>query len=349
MKDLDLAEFNNAVILVTGGAGFVGSNLVSYLLRNSDPKSIIVIDNYLSSDPENLPVDSRLRVLVGSAADPRVLGRLPDHIDFVFHLACYHGNQSSIHDPLADHDHNSYPSLVLFDFLSTRKEIQKVIYSAAGCAVAEKTFDQPAATSEDAPVSLFHDSPYSISKLIGEMYGNYYFSKMGMPLVKARFQNVYGPGEVLGAGQWRGTESTVWRNVVPTLIWKALNRADLFIDHGGRSTRDFIYVEDIVRGLILCAILGKSGESYNLGSGAETKIIDLAHLIVDLTESSSNIVILDESRPWDSSGRRFGDPTKAETNLGFRSEIPLSDGITRTILWTRENFEKIEKCILRHA
>ena len=78
------------------------------------------------------------------------------------------------------------------------------------------------ATAEDAPVSLFHDSPYSISKLVGEMYGNYYFMRYGLPFVKARFQNVYGPGEILGAGRWRGTPHTVWRNVTPTFIWKAL-------------------------------------------------------------------------------------------------------------------------------
>jgi nucleoside-diphosphate-sugar epimerase len=98
-----------------------------------------------------------------------------------------------------------------------------VVYAGAGCAVAAKTFDEASATAEDAPVSLFHDSPYSISKLIGEMYGNYYFSRYQLPFVRARFQNVYGPGEILGAGQWRGTPHTVWRNVTPTFVWKALN------------------------------------------------------------------------------------------------------------------------------
>ncbi len=93
-----------------------------------------------------------------------------------FHLACYHGNQSSIDDPLADHTNNTLTSLKLFERLKDIRSLSKVVYAAAGCAVAKKTFDEPAATSEDAPVSLFHDSPYSISKLIGEMYGNYYFT-----------------------------------------------------------------------------------------------------------------------------------------------------------------------------
>ncbi len=109
--------------------------------------------------------------------------------------------------------------------------------------------DEAQATKEDAPVSLFHDSPYSISKLIGEMYGNYYFTRYKMPFVRARFQNVYGPGEILGAGQWRGTEHTVWRNVTPTFVWKALHGAALPVENGGIASRDFIFVEDLVRGL----------------------------------------------------------------------------------------------------
>ena len=114
-----------------------------------------------------------------------------------------------------------------------------MVYAAAGCAVAEKTFDGAAATTEDAPVSLFHDSPYSISKLIGEMYGNYYFARYGLPFVKARFQNVYGPGEILGAGRWRGTPHTVWRNVTPTFIWKSLHGEALPVENGGIATPRF--------------------------------------------------------------------------------------------------------------
>ena len=199
-----------------------------------------------------------------------------------FHLACYHGNQSSIHDPLADHDNNTITSLKLFEWLKECRSLKKVVYAAAGCAVAEKTFGEAAATAEDAPVSLFHDSPYSISKLIGEMYGNYYFSRYGLPFVRARFQNVYGPGEILGAGRWRGTPHTVWRNVTPTFVWKALHRQALPVENGGIASRDFIFVEDIARGLIACAERGAPGEAYNLASGVETTILDLARLINEL-------------------------------------------------------------------
>ena len=83
------------------------------------------------------------------------------------------------------------------------------------------------------------------------MYGNYYFQRYGFPFVKARFQNVYGPGELLGAGRWRGTPNTVWRNVIPTFIWKALNKEPLPLENEGESSRDFIFVEDIAKGFLL--------------------------------------------------------------------------------------------------
>src|ERR1019366_6099714 len=114
---------------------------------------------------------------------------------------------------------------------------------------AEKPFDGARATSETAPVSLWLDSPYQISKIVGEYYCNYYLTRHHLPTITARFQNVYGPGEVLGAGRWRGTVHTVWRNVTPTFIYRSLKGEALPVENGGIATRDFVYVADIVRGL----------------------------------------------------------------------------------------------------
>src|SRR5205085_5752814 len=144
-----------------------------------------------------------------------------------------------------DHQNNTLTTLKLLNRLKDIRSLKRVVYAAAGCAVATKTFDEVTATAEDAALSLFHDTPYSISKLIGEMYGNYYFLRYGLPFVKARFQNVFGPGEILGAGSWRGTPATVWRNVTPTFIWKSLHGEALPIENGGIGSRDFIFVEDM--------------------------------------------------------------------------------------------------------
>lgn len=343
---MDRDTFKNTNILVVGGAGFVGSNLVLKLLE-MDPSQVVVVDNLLSSEASNVPADSRVTFICGSITDDSILRNLPDNLDYAFHLACYHGNQSSIANPLADHENNTLTTLKLFERLKDISSLKKVVYAAAGCAVAEKTFDEAVATTENAPVSLFHDSPYSISKLIGEMYGNYYHRAHGLPFVKARFQNVYGPREILGAGQWRGTPHTVWRNVTPTFVWKALNQESLPLDNEGLGSRDFIYVEDMARGLIHCAAKGKPTEIYNLASGRETTIAELAKIINEETNNPTPPKLF-PAREWDRSGKRFGSTVKAKNEIGFEAEVDIRTGISQLVNWTKENRSLIESCIKKH-
>ncbi len=341
-----MASFEKQRILVVGGAGFVGSNLCHRLVQQH-PLKLIIVDNFLSSDPINLPDNPAVDCRFGSIADDRLLNDLPDDLDYVFHLACYHGNQSSMHDPIADHDNNTLTTLKLFERLKDQTSLKKVVYAAAGCAVAEKTYGATAATAEDAPVSLYHDSPYSISKLIGEMYGNYYWRRHGLPLVKARFQNVYGPREILGAGRWRGTVHTVWRNVTPVFIFKSLMGEALPLDNGGRTSRDFIFVGDMVLGLMAAALKGEPGEIYNLASGKEISIRTLAETINRLTGNPTP-VDLKPARDWDRSGCRFGDPAKARELLGFEAEVTIEEGLAETVAWTRSNLDVIRRCIAQH-
>ncbi len=339
-------NFSKAKILIVGGAGFVGSNLAHMLVEHG-PEKLIIVDNLLSSDVVNLPDHEAVEFIFGSITSERVLRQLPDDLDYVWHLSCYHGNQSSIHDPLADHENNTLTTLKLFDHLKDCKNLKKVVYAAAGCAVAEKTYDEAEATHEDAPISLFHDSPYSISKIIGELYGNYYFQQFDFPFVKARFQNVYGPREILGAGRWRGTAHTVWRNVTPTFIFKSLMGEALPLDNAGNASRDFIFVEDMARGLMAAAIHGEPGGVYNLASGRETTIRELAETINAITGNKTP-VDLKPARDWDRSGRRFGDPSKSREKLGFSADVEINDGLERTITWTRNNLPEIRRCMTQH-
>jgi UDP-glucose 4-epimerase len=344
---MEAENFLGQRILVVGGAGFVGSNLVHQILEQN-PKEIIIVDNLLSSDVSNIPADKRVRFVFGSITDDRILANLPHDLDYVFHLACFHGNQSSIADPFADHDNNTLTSLKLFDRVKDFKKLKKVVYAAAACAVAEKTYDQPTATTEEQPVTLYHDSPYSISKIIGELYGNYYFQQHKLPFVKARFSNVYGPREILGAGQWRGTVHTVWRNVTPTFIWRSLNNEALPLDNGGNASRDFIFVEDMARGLMACALKGKVGEVYNLATGKETSILELANLINEFTGNKTPLD-LKPARDWDRSGKRFASTEKALKELGFEAKINIREGVRRTVEWTKQNSSLIEINIANHS
>ena len=342
-----LNTFEKSNILIVGGAGFVGSNLTKLIINNTPGVSITVIDNLLSSEKENLPSDVRLNFIKGSITNDQILNRLKDSFDYIFHLATYHGNQSSIYNPLADHENNTLTTLKLFEKIKNFKRIKKIVYSSAGCSVAKKTFENAVETTEDAPLELEQDSPYSISKIIGEFYSVYYNKQHKLPVVRARFQNVYGPGEVLGAGKWRGTPATIWRNVTPTFIYKALKKQPIPLENNGIATRDFIFVEDICKGLVACCLKGNAGDVYNLGSGKETSILELATIINEITGNSAGFEHLPK-RPWDNSGKRYASIKKSLVTLNFKAETNITEGLHKTIYWTKENFNFIENNISKH-
>lgn len=346
-RKLDYTRFENTKILIVGGAGFVGGNLSRLLLKNVKNIAIVIVDNLLSSEITNIPTDERVEFQEGSITDFRILKGLKDEFDYVFHLACYHGNQSSIFDPIKDHDNNTVTTLMLFETLKSFSNIKKIVYSSAGCSVAKKTFGNAVATTEDSGIELKQDSPYSISKIIGELYSVYYHKQLAFPIVRARFQNVYGPGEILGAGQWRGTYATVWRNVTPTFIYKALNHMPIPLENEGIATRDFIFVEDICRGLMLCALNGEPGDVYNIGSGVETSIAELCDKIICLSGSKSEVLKLPR-RNWDTSGKRFASTVKSREQIGFQAKVGLDEGLMETISWMREHMDFINGQIRKH-
>ncbi len=273
---------------------------------------------------------------------------LTDDFDYIWHLATYHGNQSSIANPLEDHDNNLITTLRLLERVRDFKRLRKFVYAASGCVLAPHTFDDAKPVEEDGDAPFDLDSPYQISKIVGEFYAVYYHKQHHVPTVRARFQNVYGPGEILGAGRWRGTPATVWRNVAPSFVYRALHDLPLQLDNGGVTSRDFIYVEDIVEGLVACALRGKPGDVYNLASGVETTIKELAELIKRLAGSRSEITTA-PSRPWDRAGRRVGSTRKSRAQIHFEATTRLEEGLRRTIDWTRANMELIERAIEKHA
>lgn len=338
---------HNQRLLIVGGAGFVGSNLVRRCL-DEECQHIVVVDNLLSAERDNLPDDPQLELRAGSIADDEILDRLADEFDYVFHLATYHGNQSSIANPLADHDNNLITTLKLYEHLKEFRQLKRVVYISTGCALAAKTTGPAKPVVEDGSIPLDFDSPYQISKVVGEMYSLYYYQRHSLPVVRARFQNVYGPGEVLGAGQWRGTPATIWRNVTPTFIYRALKKQPLMIHGQGESTRDFIYVADIVEGLLRCALTeGIDGDVFNLASGVETSILELAQRINELTTNPAGIEFI-PARNWDRSINRVGSREKARQRLNFEARVNLDEGLRKTVTWTQNNLNRIERCIRQH-
>lgn len=331
--------------VVIGGAGFIGSWLVDEILKDTESK-VTVIDNFISSERFNLSADKRVEVIEGSASKLDTFEKISTPIDTIYQLACFHGNQSSIEKPLDDFENSLKTTLITLEWVRKNSPKTRVIYSSAGCAIADKTWDLPTPVRELETTSLLHDSPYSISKITGEMYCIFYATTFNLDVVRVRFQNVYGPREILGAGVWRGTEHTIWRNVVPVFIWKMLGNQPIQIY--GDGGRDFIFVEDLVHGIIQCQKLGKSGQVYNLATGIETKIFDVAKTIKSILSSQSEINQV-ERRFWDNSGRRLGEVSKSKHELDFHSLTNLNVGLEKTIVWTKSNFDIIKSTINKHS
>ncbi len=316
---------NTAV--VTGGAGAIGSRLVSRLLVDSSTERVIVIDDLSSGHEWLLPKDSRVELIKKNVCDTAAFPKdLRNPI--VFHLAAFFANQNSVDHPFDDLRTNGQGTLSV---LTWAREVgaERVVYASAGCSIAGHGINAP--IHEDMPVSLHLDTPYQITKALGEFYCNY-FDK-DVPTVRCRFFNSYGPNEIPGQ----------YRNVIPNFIWRALHNEPLIITGTGNETRDFIWVGDLVEGLVLSATTPEArGQAFNLGTGRQTSVQQLVENILRVTHSKSSIQHV-ERRPWDHSLQRCADITRAKTVLNFRPEMKIEEGIEQTVKWFGENYDRIAK------
>ena len=249
----------------------------------------------------------------------------------MFHLAAFFANQNSIDHPLTDLHSNGLGILTSL-LWSKRAGARRFVYSSAGCSIAGHGQDGP--VREDMPVSLELDTPYQITKALGEFYCNYFADQFST--VRCRFFNSYGPGEVPGR----------YRNVVPNFIWAALNDRPLTITGTGDETRDFIFVDDLVEGLMRAATTPQAHRgAFNLGTGIETRIGDLAELIRTTCGSKSRVEFAPR-RPWDKSPHRQADISLAGDTLGFAPAVSLAEGIGTTVDWFRTHWDRIEKTLI---
>lgn len=313
-------------IVVTGGAGAIGCRLVKRLLDDGTDR-ILVVDDLSSGHEWLLARDSRIQLfkmdVCNLVANPEILNSAPTA---VYHLAAFFANQNSVDHPLQDLHTNAQGTLATLMWASSFKA-GRLVYASAGCSIAGHGIDAP--IKEDMPVSLNLDTPYQITKALGEFYCNYFLPQMST--VRCRFFNSYGPGELPGP----------YRNVIPNFIWRALHHRPLLITGNGTETRDFIFVDDLVDGLVRCAnIPAAHGESFNLGTGKQTTVRDLASMIIRLADSKSAI----EYRPrrsWDHSMRRQADISKSRSLLGFSPSVSVEQGLARTVAWFREHRDLI--------
>jgi nucleoside-diphosphate-sugar epimerase len=326
-----LAHYTNKRILITGGAGCIGTNLTSALLK-VEPEKIIIIDDFSASYEWNIPKDPRVVLIKGNILDEEKMKRAFSYKPhYVFHLAAHFANQNSVDHPETDLLVNGLGTLRTLEY-AYLAGVERFVFASSGCSVYGS--QAPLPLREDF-VSLHLDTPYQINKLVGELYCNYFHDYYKLPVAIARYFNVYGPGEVPGR----------YRNVIPNFIWWAMHGQPLPITGTGEETRDFTFVEDIVDGTLRMGVVEEAvGEAINLASETETKVIDLANWINEMTGNKAGIVFR-QRRDWDKAIRRRASIEKARRILGYEPKTDMKTGLRRVYEWIRENKDRIEACV----
>lgn len=314
-------------ILITGGAGCIGSNLVRELI-DANSKRIIVLDDFSSSYLWNLPQHPSLEVIEGSILDQEKLTQVfQERPDYVFHLAAHFANQNSIDHPEEDLMVNGLGLMRVLEY-SRKFEPKRFVYAGSGCSVYGSHAEIPFV---EGAISLTLDTPYQIHKLLGELYCNHYLEIYNIKTTIGRFFNVFGPGEVPGQ----------YRNVIPNFMWRAMHDQPLTITGTGEETRDFAYVGDIVDGILRLGTEDAAiGEAMNLASGTETSVKDLATMINEITGNKAGVVF-GPKRDWDKSNRRLASIEKAKKLVGYEPKMDFRKGLESVHEWLKTNYDNI--------
>ena len=321
-------EYEGKVVLVTGGAGCIGTNLCKKLADLG--AKVIILDDLSSAYEWNIPKAKNIVFVKGSVSDDEMLKRVfKEKPDYVFHLAAHFANQNSVDNPQTDLMVNGIGTLKVLQYANL-VGVERFIYSSSGCGVYGLDSKMP---FEEHDISISLHTPYQVTKLLGELYTNYFHNLYRLPIVNARFFNVYGPGEVPGK----------YRNVIPNFFYWAMKGQALPITGDGTETRDWTYVDDIIDGLLAMGIKEEAvGEAINLGSGKEHRVIDMANMVNELVGNEAGIKYV-ERRDWDVKTRLLSSIEKAKRLLDYKPQTEFEVGLKKVHKWFVDNWEDIEK------
>ena len=322
-----LEAYKGKTVLITGGAGAIGSNLTREVAKYAE--RVIVLDNLVSSARWNVPSLPNVMFVEGDILDEVKVKRcFFEKPDIVFHLAAFFANQNSVDHPENDLMVNGMGTLKLMEY-GVLTGLERFVYASSGCSIYGSAAPLP--LKEDF-VSMHLTTPYQITKMLGELYANFFHHHYGLPVVKARFFNSYGPGEIPGQ----------YRNVIPNFTYWAMKGLPLPITGTGEETRDFTYVGDIVDGLMRLGVDEAAiGEEYNLASGREVTIKDLAEMINEATGNTAGIKWANV-RKWDTKKRLRACVDKARDAVGYNPDTDFKWGLYRQIEWMKAHWDEIE-------
>jgi len=297
----------NARILVTGGAGFIGSNLADGLCSDNE---VIVLDNLTSGSLSNLEQSKgHITFIKGDILDKPVIEKVVADVEFVFHLAANVGNIKSIEDPYFDMEVNIRGTLNLLE-ACLNSNVRKFVYSSSAAVYGDAKY-----LPIDERHSLNPESPYAVSKLAAEKYCFAFHKVYGFPVVALRYFNVYGPRQ--GSSQYA--------NVIPIFFRKIRDGGPLTIFGDGKQTRDFVNVKDVVAANILAAETEERFGVFNIASGKSTTVNELADHVIGIMNCETERVYAPPRKG--EVLHSLADISKAKMSLGFEPTVSITDGL----------------------
>jgi UDP-glucose 4-epimerase len=304
--------------LVTGGAGFIGSNLVEALLQKGE--RVRVVDNFITGKEKNLaPFKKDLELIRGDLREPGICKAAVQGMDVVLHQAALGSVPRSLEDPASTHESNVTATLYLL--IAARKaQVQRFV-----CASSSSIYGSNPALPKKEEMAQMPLSPYAVTKLAQEQYCMAFHASYGLPAVALRYFNVYGP---------RQDPESQYAAVVPRFIRAALAGAGPVIYGDGLQTRDFTFVADCVAANLAAADApAAAGRFINVAAGGETSVLDLWDLIRDLCGATADAVHA-EPRHGEVKNSR-ADVSLARELLSWTPRTPLRDGLSKTVEWMK--------------
>lgn len=310
---METNTISDQVVLITGGAGFIGSHLATELVPENEVR---ILENFSSGRRTNVPDEAT--VIEGDIRDTDTLEQATENVDLIFHEAALVSVERSVEDPQTSHEINVTATVELLE--AAREEDARVVLASSAAIYGHPERTPIAEADPKEPTS-----PYGLDKLTIDHYARQYHRLYDLETVALRYFNAFGPGQV--AGDYSG--------VISIFCEQALTGEPITVNGDGTQTRDFVFIDDIVQANLRAATTDAVGEAYNVGTGSAVTIRELATEIQDIAETDSEIVHTDP-RPGDIEYSE-ADISKATAQLGYEPTVSFREGLERTIEWYRNN------------
>jgi nucleoside-diphosphate-sugar epimerase len=309
--------------LVTGGAGFIGSNTVDEIVRRGH--SAVVLDDFSSGREENLKQSAgKIDIIRGSITDLKVVQKACEGADYVIHLAALTSVPRSVNDPIESNHINIDGALNVLVAARDAK-VRRLVYAASCSAYGEAPIQPQRESMCSDPIS-----PYGVTKFVGELYAGVFGRCYGLETVCLRYFNVFGP---------RQDPASAYSGVLSKFITTLLAGGEPVIFGDGEQSRDFIFVENVTQAnLLACEAQDCAGRTFNVGTGNSRTLNEILHLLGKISEKKTSAKY-EPSRPGDILHSQ-ADIAEARKMLGYDPKIDFEEGLRRTWKWYGSNQSK---------